>query len=145
MSAATQTRLPEILVVEDSETDSMLMLRALSQSHRQKNVTALPDGERAIGFLRDEREPRPDLILLDLNLPKKDGWEVLQECKSDPVLRGIPIVVFSTSRLDEDVRRCYELGANSVIAKPFELNPFLDAVHDIEDYWLGLAEPEHRP
>jgi CheY-like chemotaxis protein len=131
---------PEVLLVEDSESDARMILKALSQSPRRKHITTLSDGDSALVRLRDPRHARPDLIILDLNLPKKDGWEVLRVCKSDPDLMAIPIVILSTTRLDDDIRACYALGANCVVAKPFELNPFLDAVHGIEDYWLGLAE-----
>jgi chemotaxis family two-component system response regulator Rcp1 len=137
---SAQEFIPEILVVEDSETDTMLMMKALSHSTRAKNIVSLRDGERAMSYLRERKQLRPDLILLDLNLPKKDGWEVLRECKADPDLRSIPVVVFTTSRLDSDVARCYALGANCVVSKPFELSPFLGAIQGIEDYWLGLAE-----
>jgi CheY-like chemotaxis protein len=144
MSPEAQSHLPEVLLVEDSETDTLMMMKALSQNPRPKNVTSLPDGERALAYLREPKESRPDLIVMDLNLPRKDGWQVLQECKADPALRNIPIVIFTTSRLDQDVERCYALGANSVVAKPFELSPFLHAIHGIEDYWLGLAELKHH-
>jgi chemotaxis family two-component system response regulator Rcp1 len=131
---------PEILLVEDSPTDSSIMVRALAQNPRRKHVTTLADGEQAMTHLRAKTEARPDLVLLDLNLPKKDGWQVLAECKNDPFLKAIPIVVFTTSQLLRDVRRCYELGANSVVTKPFDLLTFLQAVQGIEDFWLGIAE-----
>jgi CheY-like chemotaxis protein len=131
---------PEVLLVEDSDSDTRMILKALSQSPRRKHVTTLADGDSALGYLQDPRHAKPDLILLDLNLPKKDGWDVLKACKSDPALKAIPIVVLSTTRQEDDIQRCYALGANCVVAKPFELNPFLEAVHGIEDYWLGLAE-----
>lgn len=131
---------PEVLLVEDCESDARMILKAFSQSPRRKHITTLADGDSALGYLQDPSQSKPDLILLDLNLPKKDGWEVLKACKSDPELKAIPIVVLSTTRLEDDIQRCYALGANCVVAKPFELNPFLEAVHGIEDYWLGLAE-----
>lgn len=144
MSDAMETyvfaRPREILVIEDSSTDTKMMLKALNANPRRKNVVNSVDGDQAMGYLRKHAaDMKPDLILLDLNLPKKDGWEVLAECKSDPRLKLIPIVVFTTSQLGSEVRRCYELGANSFVAKPFELNAFMKAVEDIENYWLGMS------
>lgn len=133
---------PEILLVEDSETDAQLVQRALAQSDRASRVSVLTDGEQAMAYLHGHVDAaRPDLVLLDLNLPKMNGWEVLAQCKTDPVLRSIPVVVFTTSEHDKDVRRCYELGANSYVSKPFELAAFMDAIRSIEDYWLGVSAP----
>jgi CheY-like chemotaxis protein len=130
----------QILLVEDSSTDTTMVLQALRNSTRRKNVVTSIDGDEAMTFLRrDANGVKPDLILLDLNLPKKDGWEVLAECKADPGLKNIPIVVFTTSQLGSEVRRCYELGANSFVAKPFELDQFLSTIQAIEDYWLGTS------
>ena len=132
----------EILLIEDSSTDTKMVLRALANSTRRKNVVTSVDGDQAMTYLRKKVDGvKPDLILLDLNLPKKDGWEVLAECKSDPRLKNIPIVVFTTSQQSSEVRRCYELGANSFVAKPFELDAFLETIQSIEDYWLGTSAP----
>jgi len=138
------TRDKEVLVIEDSATDTQLVLKALASSQRKKKVVTAMDGGQAMAYLRQSPEgAKPDLVLLDLNLPKKDGWEVLAECKSDPVLRHIPIVVFTTSQLGSEVRRCYELGANSFVAKPFDLSGFMQAIERIENYWLETsAQPE---
>jgi chemotaxis family two-component system response regulator Rcp1 len=139
MDAYTLTKPYEILLVEDSATDARLVSKALAPG-RKKSITTVVDGEQAMAYLHERAGTAlPDLMLLDLNLPKKDGWEVLAECKNDPVLRAVPIVVFTTSQLEREVHRCYELGANSFVAKPFELDPFLRAVKSIEDYWLGLS------
>ena len=134
----------EILLVEDSVTDVRMLRKALEADARKKNVTSLADGELAMDFLHSRAEGvMPDLMLLDLNLPKKDGWEVLAECKSDPAIKSVPIVVFTTSQLEKDVHRCYDLGANSFVAKPFELGLFMQVVQSIEDYWLGISA-SHR-
>ena len=130
----------EILVVEDSASDTKMVLWALDKNSAGKNVVTLMDGGQALMYLKTREDGlKPDLILLDLNMPKKDGWEVLAECKSDETLKAIPIVVFSTSQLQSDVNRCYDLGANSFITKPFELNEFLAAIAMIENYWLGTS------
>jgi two-component system, chemotaxis family, response regulator Rcp1 len=134
------SRPKEILVVEDSVTDTKMVLWALDKNKHGKSVVTLVDGDQAMAYLRKREDGfQPDLILLDLNLPKKDGWQVLAECKADPALKGVPIVVFSTSQAETDVKRCYELGANSFISKPFELDEFRRAIALIEHYWLGLS------
>jgi chemotaxis family two-component system response regulator Rcp1 len=132
----------EILLVEDSSTDAQMVLRAMSMNDRRKTVITSVDGEGAMSYLRRKEEGlKPDLILLDLMLPKKDGWEVLAECKADPQLRYIPIVVFTTSKLGSEVKRCYDLGANSFVAKPFDLESFQHTIDAIVNYWLGVAAP----
>lgn len=132
----------EVLIIEDSSTDTKMLLRALNQNNRRKNIITSMDGDQAMNYLHKQQEGmKPDLIILDLNLPKKDGWEVLAECKGDPALRAIPIVVFTTSQLGSEVRRCYEMGANSFVAKPFELESFLNTIQLIENYWLGVSAP----
>jgi two-component system, chemotaxis family, response regulator Rcp1 len=136
------SRPKEILVVEDSVTDTKMVLWALDKNKHGKSVVTLIDGDQAMAYLRKREDGfEPDLILLDLNLPRKDGWQVLAECKADPLLKGIPIVVFSTSQAESDIKRCYELGANSFISKPFDLDEFQRAIALIENYWLGLSVP----
>jgi len=136
------SQVKEILVIEDSMADAKMVLWALDKNKRGKSVVNLMDGVQAITYLKNRGERRkPDLILLDLNMPKKNGWEVLAECKADAALRSIPIVVFTTSQAPQDVRRCYELGANSFITKPFDLDAFKQAIEVIENYWLGLSLP----
>ena len=142
METVLQPRPKEILLVEDSANDIRMMLLALKLNSREKNVATSVDGEQAMAYLTGREEgSRPDLIILDLNLPKKDGWQVLAECKADPRLKCIPIVVFSTSEMQRDVDRCYALGANSFVTKPFDLDAFQSAVGMIEDFWLGLSAP----
>src|ERR1041385_6634918 len=131
----------EILLVEDSRSDTKIVLQAMDKNLRRKRVVTSLDGEQAMAYLKKQKDGLgPSLILLDLNLPKKDGWQVLAECKKDPALKSIPIVVFTTSQSGSDIKRCYELGANSFIPKPFELDEFQRAVDLIEDYWLGLSK-----
>ncbi len=130
----------EILLIEDTSSDTKMVLRALDKNSRRKRLVASVDGDQAMVHLKKlKKGAYPDLILLDLNLPKKDGFEVLAECKADALLRSIPIVIFSTSRSEIDIKRCYELGANSFITKPFDLAEFQRAIDLIDDYWLGLS------
>jgi CheY-like chemotaxis protein len=131
----------EILLVEDSNTDTKMVLQAMDRNVRRKRVVTSLDGEQAMTYLKKQKDgARPSLILLDLNMPKKNGWQVLAECKADPALKSIPIVVFTTSQSASDIKRCYDLGANSFVPKPFDLDEFQRAVDLIEDYWLGLSK-----
>jgi chemotaxis family two-component system response regulator Rcp1 len=131
----------EILLVEDSPMDTLLVKQALAKEEREINLVELKDGEQAIRYLRHTAggSSRPNLVLLDLNLPKIDGWELLGECKLDPTLKTIPIVVFTTSQSNEEIQICYELGANSVVCKPTGLYPFLETVRSVEKYWRELS------
>jgi two-component system, chemotaxis family, response regulator Rcp1 len=133
----------EILLVEDNPGDVRLTVEGLNESRLRNNLHVTRDGVDAMAFLR--REPpyvdatRPDLILLDLNLPRKDGREVLTEIKADPVLKTIPVVILTTSRAEQDVLRSYELQANCYISKPVDLEQFITVVKSIEDFWLTIA------
>lgn len=133
----------EILLVEDSPSDTELTLEALKDFKVRNNVSVVEDGEQAMQFLRREgsfaQAPRPDLIMLDLNLPRKDGREVLADIKSDGRLKTIPVVVLTTSRADQDILRAYELNANCYINKPVDFNQFLDVVRSIESFWLFVV------
>ncbi len=135
---------PEILLVDDSPSDLDLIRDALSVGHCQGHINTVLDGEEAIAFLRrsgaHENAPRPDLIILDLNLPRKDGRVVLADFKSEPSLQSIPVVMFTTSHSREDITRCYALGANCYVRKPGGLDDFRTAVQTIERFWLGLAQ-----
>jgi two-component system, chemotaxis family, response regulator Rcp1 len=132
-----------ILLVEDNPGDADLAREALQGSKIRNDLHVVEDGEKAMAFLRQEGayagSPRPDLILLDLNLPRKDGREVLAEIKEDPRLKRIPVVILSTSRAEEDVLRTYNLHANCYITKPIDLNQFLHVVKSIEDFWLSIV------
>ncbi len=133
----------EILLVEDNEGDARLAAEALAEAKVSNNVSWVLDGFEAIRFLRRQGEyscaPEPDLILLDLNLPKKDGREVLAEIKQDESLRHIPVVVLTSSPAEEDVIRSYDLHANCFITKPIELAQFLKVVRAIEDFWFSVV------
>ena len=130
----------EILLVEDSPSDTDLTLEALKDFKVRNHVSVVEDGVQALQFLRRQgpfaEAPRPDMIMLDLNLPRKDGREVLAEIKADEDLKTIPIVVLTTSRADQDILRAYQLNANCYITKPVDFNQFLEVVRSIESFWL---------
>jgi len=138
-------------LVEDSPADVELTRQALLDAKVANDISVVGDGEAAMDFVRRNGPygdaPRPDLILLDLNLPKKDGREVLVELKDDPDLRRIPVVVLTTSSLDEDIAQAYDHYVNSYVRKPVRLEAFLQAVSSIEDYWLAVVSlpPETAP
>ncbi|MBP8952196.1 MAG: response regulator [Armatimonadetes bacterium] len=140
----------DILLVEDNPGDVRLTKEALREAKLLNEVHAVDDGERALAFLRHqppyEESCTPDLVLLDLNLPRMDGKQVLAEMKSDPALRRIPVVVLTTSQDERDVLATYNLHANCYIAKPVDLDQFLDVVRSIEHFWLALVmlPPEYQ-
>lgn len=138
----------EILLVEDNPGDVRLTQEALKEGKVRNHLSVVDDGAKAIDYLfrRDAyaQAPRPDLILLDLNLPKKDGREVLAEIKGDASLRSIPVVVLTTSQADEDVVRAYDLHVNCYITKPIDLYQFLNVVKAIEDFWLTIVKMPKR-
>jgi two-component system, chemotaxis family, response regulator Rcp1 len=133
----------EILLVEDNPGDVRLTVEGLNEGKVRNNLHVARDGVEALEFLhrqgRFADSVRPDLILLDLNLPRKDGREVLQDLKQDPVLHAIPVVVLTTSRSEQDVLRSYELQANCYITKPVDLEQFITVVRSIEDFWLTIV------
>jgi CheY-like chemotaxis protein len=134
----------EILLVEDNPGDARLTKEALREAKVRNRLHHVRNGVEAIAYLRREgafsEEPRPDLILLDLNLPRKDGREVLAEIKADAALKRIPVVVLTTSQSDEDVLRAYNLNANCYITKPVDLDQFLLVVQSIENFWLKIVK-----
>ncbi len=138
-----QIRVVEILLVEDSPSDTDLTIEALKEAKLRNHLSVVEDGIEAMEFLRREGKyanaPRPDLILLDLNLPRKDGREVLAEIKEDPDLKVIPVVVLTTSRAEQDVLRSYELQANCYITKPVDFEQFLEVIRSIEAFWLYVV------
>jgi CheY-like chemotaxis protein len=142
-SSRDRTRPVEILLVEDNPGDVRLTQEALKDGHVPHNLSVTSDGEQAMAYLRREspfeHSARPDLILLDLNLPRKDGRQVLEDVKNDPNLREIPIVVLTTSRADYDIASAYDLQANCYIQKPVDLNQFWTIVRWIEKFWLATA------
>ncbi|MFW6309589.1 MAG: response regulator [Prolixibacteraceae bacterium] len=133
----------DILLVEDSPGDADLAKEALEESKLKNNLYIAMDGEEAMDFLykrgKFQDVPRPDLIILDLNLPKKDGREVLKEIKENPKLRRIPVVILTTSKAEEDVLKTYDLHANCYITKPLDLDKFMEVVHSIENFWLSIV------
>jgi CheY-like chemotaxis protein len=129
----------EILLVEDNPGDARLTMEALAEGKVRNNINVVADGVAALEYLRSDGGARPNLILLDLNLPKKDGREVLAEIKDDPLLRRIPIVILTTSSAEEDVLRSYNLHANSYVTKPVDLGQFMAAVRSVEDFWLTVV------
>lgn len=133
----------EILLVEDNPGDVRLTREALKEGKVRNNLNVVQDGAMAVDYLF-KRGPyvnavRPDLILLDLNLPKKDGREVLSEIKADASLKHIPVVVLTTSKADEDIIKAYDLNVNCYISKPIDLSQFLNVVKAIEDFWLTIV------
>ena len=134
----------EILLVEDNPADARLTQEELKESTVSNNLVVLGDGEQALAYLRREGKyanaRRPDLILLDLNLPRKDGRELLADVKADPDLRRIPVVVLTTSAGEEDVLRAYNLQAACYITKPVDLDQFMHVVRSIEDFWMTVVK-----
>ncbi|HEY2952920.1 MAG TPA: response regulator [Verrucomicrobiae bacterium] len=134
----------EILLVEDSPGDARLAKEALKEAKVHNNLTVAKDGEEALEFLhrrgRHVAAPRPDLILLDLNLPRKDGREVLAEIKAHDSIKRIPVVVLTTSEAEEDVLKAYNLNANCYVTKPVDLDQFIKVVKSIEDFWLTIVK-----
>ena len=134
----------EILLIEDNPGDARLTLEALKDGKIKNNLSIVHDGVEATDFLfkRDQYKnaPRPDLILLDLNLPKKNGQEVLAEIKADDSLKSIPVIVLTLSKAEEDIIRSYNLHANCFLIKPIDLNQFFEVVKSIEDFWLTLVK-----
>jgi chemotaxis family two-component system response regulator Rcp1 len=143
VSNPLQQRPIEILMVEDSPSDAQLTVEALHAAKINNRLNHVEDGVEALRFLRREGPyadaPRPDLILLDLNLPRKDGREVLDELKRDPDLKIIPVVVLTTSRSEQDVLRSYQLHANCYITKPVDFTQFMGVVKAIESFWLTIV------
>jgi CheY-like chemotaxis protein len=134
----------EILLVEDNPGDVDLAREAMENGKVRNTLHVVGDGEAAMAFLRRKGEyadaPRPDLVLLDLNLPKKDGQEVLAEIKSDDNLKCIPVVILTTSKSEEDISKSYNLHANCYITKPIDLRRFIEAVQAIEEFWFTIVK-----
>ena len=138
-----QIRPLNVLLVEDNPGDVRLMREALRDGGAAKNLNAVENGEEAIAYLRRESPfadvPKPDLIFLDLNLPKKDGREVLDEIKGDNNLRRIPVVVLTTSEAERDVCRAYDLHANCYVKKPSDLDEYMEVIRACENFWLRIV------
>jgi len=141
-----ETRTAVILLVEDDPEDQELTRRAFMSSKLRNRLLVVDDGEQALDYLyrrgqfaKPDASPRPDLILLDLNMPRLDGRAVLRQIKEDPDLRRIPVVVLTTSSQEEDILRSYDLGVNSYITKPVQMAGFMKAIKDLERYWFSLV------
>jgi len=134
----------EILLVEDSPSDVDLTREALEDTKVHNNLSVVGDGAEALAFLRRQGQyadaPHPDLILLDLNLPKMGGREVLAEIKNDPELRRIPVVVLTTSAAEQDIVESYNLHANCYVKKPVDLDAFIQVVRSIDNFWLAIVK-----
>jgi CheY-like chemotaxis protein len=134
----------DVLLVEDDPGDVLLIREAFEHNKVHNALHVAADGEQALAFLRREGEhaeaPRPDLILLDLNLPRKDGREVLAEVKDDPQLRTIPVVVLTTSEAEEDILRSYDLHANAYVTKPVDFDRFIEVVKQIDDFFVSVVK-----
>jgi CheY-like chemotaxis protein len=138
----------EVLLVEDDPGDALMTREAFEAGKVVNNLHVVTNGEEALKFLRNEGEyvdaPRPDLVLLDLNLPRKDGREVLAEVKEDDDLRRIPVVVLTTSESEEDVLRSYDLHANAYVSKPVDFERFTEVVRQIDDFFISVVKlPPH--
>jgi len=144
MNERSRTKPIEILLVEDNPADARLTMEALKDGKVKNNLAMVQDGVEAMAYLRNQGKyaeaVRPDLILLDLNLPKKDGREVLAEVKSDPALRSIPVVVMTVSKAEEDIIKSYDLHANCYVNKPVDFEQFMRVVRTIEDFWLTIVK-----
>ncbi len=138
------TQIFSILLAEDNPADVRLTKEALKEAKMHHELYVVGDGVAAMDFLYQQGDykdaPRPDLILLDLNMPKKDGREVLEEMKSDDTLRRIPVVVMTTSQAEEDIIKSYDLHANCYVNKPVDLDQFARIVQNIEDFWLTIVK-----
>lgn len=133
----------ELLLVEDNEGDIRLTIEAFSEAKIRNQIKVVRDGEEALLYLRKEGKytdsKTPDIILLDINLPRVDGKEVLQIMKNDPVLKTIPVIMLTTSSSETDIKQSYENHANCYVIKPVDLNKFLDVIRSIEDYWISIV------
>ena len=143
MTISKSIKTVEILLVEDNPGDADLAIDAFAHCKLKNNLHVVTDGEAAMNFLHRETPykemPRPDLILLDLNLPKKDGREVLAEIKENPRLKSIPVVVLTTSQAEEDILKTYSLHANCYLTKPLHVEQFFKLVRSIENFWLSIV------
>ncbi len=139
---------PEILMVDDNPGDIDLTSEVLAQSEAHFHVNAVNDGAEALSYLRRQgkyaKAALPDLVVLDLNLPRKDGCEVLSSIKADPALAKIPVVIFTTSQANSDITRSYKLGANCYLKKPGNLPEFVAVVQSMAEFWLGFASLPQR-
>jgi CheY-like chemotaxis protein len=144
MNAPFYVKPIEILLVEDNPGDVRLTQEALADAKVRNNLHVVPNGAEAIRFLRNRDQyadrPRPDLVLLDLNLPIMSGMDVLYEIKNDPDLKVIPVVILTTSQAEKDIIQAYNLNANCYVTKPLDLDRFIEVVKSIEDFWFTIVQ-----
>ena len=144
MNISKNGKVAEILLVEDNPGDVRLTLEAFKEGKMINNLSVVRNGVEAMAFLRGEGEyanvPQPDIILLDLNMPKMDGREVLAEIKKDDTLRHIPVIVLTTSEAEQDIIKSYDMHANCYITKPVDLDQFNTVIKSIKDFWLGIVK-----
>ena len=143
-----RTSLAEIMLIEDNPGDVELIQEALQHGRVLNRISVAGDGEVALDFMNRapgfENAPHPDLILLDLNIPKKDGFEVLQEIKKHPVMSRVPVVILTSSQADRDILKSYNLGANCFISKPVDVDEFLGVVRSAGEFWLSIVKLPHE-
>ena len=148
MSTADHVEIIDVLLVEDDPGDVLLIEEAFADNKVRNRLHTVSDGVEALQFLRREGPyadaPQPDLVLLDLNLPRKDGREVLAEVKADETLQQIPVVVLTTSKAEEDVLRSYKLHANAYVTKPVDFDRFIDVVRQIDEFFVSVVKLPHR-
>jgi len=134
----------EILLAEDNPGDAKLTQKAFEEGNILNNLHIVENGVEAMDFLKQrgdyEDKARPDLVLLDLNMPKKDGWDVLEEINEDPELRRIPVIVLTSSEAESDIVKSYELQANAYLSKPVDYSGFMDVVRSLEEFWLSVVK-----
>ena len=144
MTSKVNPDIIHILLVDDDPGDVRLTLEALKRSKLYSSIDTVENGEEALAYLRQEgkyaNSPRPDLILLDLNMPRKDGRETLEDIKQDPKLHLIPVVVLTTSSSEADILKSYDLGANCYITKPVDLTQFMKVIHETESFWFAVVK-----
>jgi CheY-like chemotaxis protein len=133
---------PLVLLVDDDAGDQYLVRRALTSNDRTADLIVVDDGDTALDYLlrrpEGDQPPRPDLVLLDLNLPGSDGFSILSAVRADPRLESVPVIVVSTSSRDEDIARSYQLGCNAYVVKPESASTFIEVIHAVSNYWLSV-------
>lgn len=143
MNKLADKKIKEILLIEDNPADVRLITEVLKDFRVEKNITVIEDGEKVMDYLLKNGQfvnaKRPDIILLDLNIPKKDGFKILEEIKTSNALKTIPVIVISTSDSKENIKQAYMLHANCYFVKPFQLDEFIKIIRSIEEFWLNLV------
>lgn len=144
-----EDRAPRVLLVDDDAGDQYLVRRALANDENKADLVVIDDGDAALDYLlnrigREQAPPRPDLVLLDLNLPGSDGFSILSAVRADARLESMPVIVISTSSRDEDIAHSYRLGCNAYVVKPESASTFIEVIHAVSHYWLGVDPTERN-